>query len=297
MHGFRAACVAIAILLALSAGHHTGVVMTQAEAASQTREVTFPWKGTDDEAVSNIAVGSLRESLLMWLKTERGVHAETLLVSIGSIAGFAALTASLPRVESRDIPLPAGADKSISGEALGNHLRESGLILMATAKSGEKYYFGDLINGYLVQQVTTVDIPLWNLIAGVAIQGGVKPAELPDYKEMFGHTARAIGTPEFGSGKAIKQHPPQLGARQALDLFWPRAKFIMTRTDGPGPAQGRSVPVKYWPFVTAMVAQQFVSQAKDVVDPRVGVALVMEAAIAMSKVDPAAVPQTLPQAQ
>ena len=46
-----------------------------------------------------------------------------------------------------------------------------------------------------------------------------------------------------------------------------------------------------------MVAQQFVSQAKDVVDPRVGVALVMEAAIAMSKVDPAAVPQTLPQAQ
>ncbi|HEY3680885.1 MAG TPA: hypothetical protein VGL45_19385 [Bradyrhizobium sp.] len=53
----------------------------------QIRAFVLPWKDSDDEVVVNVAIGSLRESLLAWLKTERGVHIETLLCSIGALAG------------------------------------------------------------------------------------------------------------------------------------------------------------------------------------------------------------------
>jgi hypothetical protein len=70
-------------------------------------------------------------------------------------------------------------------------------------------------------------------------------------------------------------------------------KFIFTRTDGPGPAAGNSVATAHWPIVAALIAQQFVTMAKDTLDPRLSVALIMEPAIAMSKVDPTTVPQAL----
>jgi hypothetical protein len=82
--------------------------------------------------------------------------------------------------------------------------------------------------------------------------------------------------------------------RQALDMFWPRTKFILTRTDGPGPARGRNVPPEYWPLALDLVARHFLILTKDTLDPRIGIALLMESAIAMSKVEPKTVPQTVP---
>jgi hypothetical protein len=43
-----------------------------------------------------------------------------------------------------------------------------------------------------------------------------------------------------------------------------------------------------------MVAQQFVTMTKDTLDPRIGLALLMESAIAMSKVDPKTVSDQKP---
>jgi hypothetical protein len=48
-------------------------------------------------------------------------------------------------------------------------------------------------------------------------------------------------------------------------------------------------------LINALVAQQFVTMTKDTLDPRIGLALLMESAIAMSKVDPKTVPQTVPE--
>jgi hypothetical protein len=47
---------------------------------------------------------------------------------------------------------------------------------------------------------------------------------------------------------------------------------------------------EYWPLITALVARQFVLMTKDTIDPRAGVALIMESAVVMSKVDPARIP-------
>ena len=262
--------------------------------ADQMRSFEYPWKNTDDEIVANLALGSLRESLLMWLKTERGVHAETLLVSIGALAGFAAQTAALERARRREIPLAPGSDVTISNEDLSKHLRKSGLLLNLTTKSGEVLHLGDLLNGYLVPQATSEAYTLWGLAAAAAIGVGVQPAELPDYHAMFQHVVESMDTPEFGIAQVAKEHRPHITPRQALDIFWPRAKYILTRTDGPGPAQGCNVPLRYWPPVIDVVAAQLVIQTKDVLDPRVGLALLMESAIAMSKVDAKTVPQTAP---
>jgi hypothetical protein len=257
----------------------------------QTRPFAFPWKGTDDEAPVNLAIGSLGNSLLAWLKTERGgVHMETLLCSIGALAGFAAQTAAFHRVEKRDFP---GADPQMATAAMAEHLRKANLMVVANTKSGESFYFGDLINGYIVPQPTN-DYALWNFVAAAAIEAGLAAAELPDYRIMFQFAAQSVGTPEFGVPRVAKEHQPQLAPRAALNLFWPRARFILTREDGPGPAHGRHVPPRYWPLVIDLVARQCLLMSKGTLDLKVGVALLMESAIAMSKIDPKTVPQVMP---
>jgi hypothetical protein len=52
------------------------------------------------------------------------------------------------------------------------------------------------------------------------------------------------------------------------------------------------VPEAHWPLVMALVAQQFIKTAKGTLDPRLSFSLIMESAIAMSKVDPDTIPQT-----
>lgn len=57
--------------------------------SEQPSKVELPWaKSGEDEITTNFAIGSLRESLLKWLKDSRGIHAETLMVVIGALAGL-----------------------------------------------------------------------------------------------------------------------------------------------------------------------------------------------------------------
>ena len=269
--------------------------MAHAQGSDQVRALQLPWKGTDDEIVVNLAIGSLRESLMQWLTSERGVHAETLLVSIGAIAGFAAQCAVNERIRKREIP---GASKEMSSPDLGKLMYDRKLSMQVTTKSGESYYFGDLINGYMVWQSTTLDAPLFALLASAAIEAGVKPDQLPDVNPMFAHASQTIGTPEYGILHPPAPLSPHLTPRQALECFWPRVKFIFERTDGQGivePAKGRNVRPEYWPLISALVARQILLLTKDTIDPRVGLALIMESAIVMSKIDPKTVPHDRPE--
>ncbi len=181
------------------------------EPAPQTRPFVLPWKDTDDDIAVNLAIGGLRDSILSWLKTERGVHVETLLSTVGALAGFAGQTEAFARVARREVP---GVDAGMSAAALAEHLRTANLMVMANTKSGEAFYFGDLINGYLVPQATN-DYSLWNFAAAAAIEAGVKPAELPDCREIFRFVAQAVGNPEFGVPRVAKEHQPHLTPRQA----------------------------------------------------------------------------------
>jgi hypothetical protein len=292
LRAIRAA--ALTFVGALTAAVPTGATVAHAAGSNQPQPIRYPWAGTDDLIAVNLATGSLRESLIMWLTSERGVHAETLLVSIGAIAGFAAQAAVNERIKNRDIP---GATKDMPRLELSKLMHDRGLAVSVTGKSGEKYYFGDLINGYMVKQSTTVDYHLFGILAGAAMQSGVKYEELPDCIPMFDRASKTIGTPEFGILNPPKPLSPQFTPREALDRFWPEVKFIFERTDGQGgvpPAIGHNVKPEYWPLVSALVAQQLLLYTKDTIDPRVAVALIMESAIVMSKIDPETVPQQRP---
>jgi hypothetical protein len=241
----------------------------------------FPWEQDQDATIiANLAIGSLRDSLLKWLTSERGVHAETLLVSIGALAGFAAPSAAFRSIGPPGTPVPK--DAIVTAEA-----------------GGETYYFGDRINGYLVRQAGENRFPLWGYIAAAALEAGLAESKMPDVREMFGHVAKTVGTPDFGIPRAPKEHPTHLTPRKALEAFWPGAKELLSNADGVlvrglsglEDLRGTGVAEEHWPLVIALVARQFIIMAKDTLDPRISLSLVMESAIAMSKVDPKTIPQ------
>ena len=161
-------------------------------------------------------------------------------------------------------------------------------IVEVKGKDGQTYYFGDLINSFLAASAGPASRPffVWGYLAGVAINSGVPPAELPDINEMFRHSASTVGTPEFGIPRAPANLKPMLTPRQAVDRLWPAVRTGLARIDEPGTG-GRGIDVEHWPIV----AQQLIDQTKGVVDVKVGLRLVMESAISMSKIDPRSVPQ------
>jgi hypothetical protein len=238
----------------------------------------LPWDG-DGEIIANLTIGSLRDSILKWLTGDRGVHAETLMVTIGALAGFAAQNAALRSLGPPGTPIPNGA-------------------LAVAEAGGEKYYFGDRINGHLIRQTGESKYPLWGYIAAAALEAGMAQRDMPDASEMFGHVARTVGTPQFGIPRAPRKHPFHLTPRVALEGFWPGTKALLSNADDvllrgltSLPLHGTSVAEEHWPLIAALVARQFILMARDTLDPRIALSLVMESAIAMSKVDPKTIPQ------
>src|ERR1041384_3176687 len=174
--------VAALTLVGPLAAASTGDRMARAAKSGRTEAIRYPWTNTDDEIIVNLAIGNLRDTLIKRLTGERGVHAETLLVSIGAVAGFAAQVAVEERIKNRDIP---GATKDMPRAELSKLMYDRGYAVVVKAKSGEEYQFGDLINGYLVHQATTVNYHLFGILAAAAVEAGAKHEALPDPIPVF----------------------------------------------------------------------------------------------------------------
>jgi hypothetical protein len=246
------------------------MVEANPDAPHRRVSVALPWM-PDGEIEANLAIGSLRDSLLAWLTTDRGVHVETLMTVVGSLAGFAAQQAVWDQIRKAGKPVPKDG------------------FAVATTASGEKFYFGDLLNGYLIPEGAR-DWTLWGFAAAAAVEAGLPETALPDYADIFAHVTRTIGTLDFGIPRVSEDHRPHIMPKAALGTFWPRAKSILERTDGPGP-DPKGVAVEHWPAVIGLVARQFILMSKGALDPGLSLRLVMESAIAMSKIDPETVPK------
>lgn len=234
----------------------------------------LPWDkdGAGDAIPANNATNCLREFLLASLTTEQGIHAETLMVVVGALAGFSAQHAVWETFIKPGKPIPPGGFQDIR------------------ARNGEIFYSGELVNGFLTPQ-PGADYPIWALIAGAAVQAGAPRSELPNYREILSHVERTVGAPEFGLPRTPEGHRPGATPLDALNVFWPQTKMILSRTDFPG-AAGVILPPEHWPSVIGSVAQQYIALTKDVLDPRLSMRLIMEAAAPMSKVNPDTVRQT-----
>lgn len=227
------------------------------------------WSG-DDETLGNMAIGHVRDNLMAFMKNERGIHAESLMVAIGALAGHAALHATFAVAAAE----PAKAS----------------LVTVETS-DGATYYAGDTLNAFLIPENPEI-VSLWGLIAAAALALGVPQAELPDYVGIFRRAATTLGTPAFGQVDVPENHTPGATPRQFLDAFWPSIRRLLGWSN-PTLAGGHTLPTRYWPYVFGMVARQYIEMTRDVLDPRLSLRLIMEAAIPMSKVDPKTVPQEL----
>ncbi len=228
-----------------------------------TRIETVPWRPRS-YVRGNLAISNLSENLIQALTNEQGIHPETLLVAIGTIVGAAAQNAVLDEVR-RDPQLEK-------------------MIKVTDTESGDKYLFSDLLNAHLAPHAGLERFTLWPVLEEAALQCGVPSGQLPHFEPMFTGVANAIGKPEFGYPDVPADHRPAFGARDAMNALWPFARDVLLQPPPPGVAEDEPLlTVQHWPAIAAVVSARLLKQSKDVLDPRLGVVLVMEPAIAASK--------------
>jgi hypothetical protein len=233
---------------------------------------TFPWS-EDSPIKGNLAIGNLRENLKRLLTDTRGIHVETLLTAIGSIAGFAAQNAFWAKTHLTPASVPE--------TGLGSQL------VVVRLKTGERLFFGDGINSYLAGGVGPAErLFLWSFVQGALVQLGLPLNQQPDVRMMFSRVSKTVGAEEFGFPDVPSSHRPRSSAVTLVRLLWPHTQAILKLKPPPGVATSEDdLDESYWPFVSFIVASQLLMFTRDHVPPGVAATLVMESAIAASKLD------------
>jgi len=209
------------------------------------------------------ALGRSIAALLMakQIKQAGRIHPETILTEIGALAGFAVQICI-----RKAIIAPQKLDPNK-------------ILVEVMSKGGEKFYFSDLMNWMLFENVSEPPYSLWAYVSAV-VPEAARPL-LPDLAEIVSHAARTVGTRRYGIPRLPPAHMPQKLPRAALDEHWRvvQHEFVVSKR---GPAE--------WPYDLAWAAQWQMVTNRDQLDLPLAAAIVMEAAIPMSKIDPASVP-------
>ena len=193
------------------------------------------------------AAVAVLERVFEWETSERGVHLEGAVVTLGALAGKACQVAVLTGIIEKD-PVYKGMS-----------------VADVTAADGTEYIFGDAINRPLVESTYSV----WSLVAGAANSLG---ATVPDVTELFQHAAASVGTAEFGI------------PRYAEGTYAERPVTYLPRFDELLPIIRASAPdAQQWPIVFGIAIQQLFAIVGKDFDLTVLTRIFMDAAIAMSK--------------
>ncbi len=228
-----------------------------------TAAQTYPWQDDPDGILCNFAFGDLAHNLAPRLVVDGRIHAETYLTAAGAIAGMAAQTALFQTRPGREE------------------------VFVVTSSAGGKYYFGDPLNRMLMADgAAQADFRVWNVAAGTATSLGVPASDLPSVDDMFGHVTDSLGQKHEGYA-SVPGHHALVPVGPLLGLVWPFAAHCLNGklssanlSSGPKPA-----PVKWWPAITAWVASRAIKDVSDVLDPKIALVVLMEAAIHASKLD------------
>jgi hypothetical protein len=226
----------------------------------------FPWKHSEDETACNLAYGHLVHNLMERCADENGIHAETCVAAFGAVAGFAAQRALFARMAAdRDDPAR-------------NEMR------LVTTAMGGRFIFGEPLNQMFFAHDDRELHRLWPLAAGAAVAAGV--ADPPEPTEFFAHVSRALGSEAEGWPSTPAPHRPHLACVPLLKAAWPIAKPCLTGELSGLPAELGTAPRSFWPAITAHAAGTALRKTATVLDPRIGLTILMESAIYASKVDP-----------
>jgi hypothetical protein len=196
--------------------------------------------------------------LMRELKDERGIHCETILTAIGALAGYAAQQALW------------------EGMVKPGKLAITEAFKVVETNSGATYFFGDALDTMLAS-LEPKHLSVWKIVAGGTLASGGD--HLPDMGNLLRHCAATAGTSAFGLPRLPDDHLPSILPRAALERFWPGARLLLALAE----------PL-HWPLHMASAAQKLMQAMKGSIPPDLAVRIVMEAAVPMSRVDPATVP-------
>jgi len=181
----------------------------------------------------------------------RGVHLDSMLMTLGALGGYACQAAVRAVAAAQGVP-------------------EERVFVVMFGADGKRYFYGDELNKPLLESQAS----LWSMAAGRARKLGC--TRFPDVAEIAKHVASTVGTNAFGkprvpAGMHLFDEPVTILAR-LWPAIQPEAAWFCT-----GPAE--------WPMLFGFAIQDLFERAKDAAPVENALALVMECAIPMSKVD------------
>jgi hypothetical protein len=239
---------------------------------SRLREITYPWTGKPEQLACNMALGNFANNVKRRLVVDGRLHAETLMVGIGAVAGFSAQCAF---------------GKTMVETGRAQQGRDFHVI---TAADGKSYMFGDALNGLLISGVPGQPerLTLGSLMAGAATQAGISIPDIPQVAPLFLAVAASVRDGRFGVIDRPDGHAPHVQPLPILNILWPVARKCLTGTV-PGDRDWGAAAVEHWPLISSLAARSYFLEIAPVLDPRIAFNLLMEAAIIASKIQPGTV--------
>jgi hypothetical protein len=230
-----------------AAFRHVDPERWEAELLERVRELT------PEEPLAGARIGGkeLAARLIAAMSVNEEAHVPSLMCAAGALAGYSCQAAV------RAINRICGLDE------------RANMQIVQTA-DGECFYFGDLLNKYLAEG----EICVWSLVAGGAQSCGC--TDYPDLESIFRHVASTVGTESFGMPRICKIHRAEELPRAYLERIWPQLSPMVSRFCT-NPA--------HWPMMHGLAIQDLFVQTQHLLEPRVSLQIIMEAAIPMSKVD------------
>jgi len=192
--------------------------------------------------------------LMNAMQDEKGVQIESLLSLLGALAGFACQMSARAQMHG---------NSSMNKE-----------IIKIDCEDGTSYFMGDAINRPLAESQYSV----WSMLCGAAESNGAKPQDRPDLHALFKHVTSTLGSAEFGQPRLPSGFPASDTPFNYLKNFWPALHPIIERYCA-SPAE--------WPIAYAFAIQDVIDQASATTPGYTAVAIAMESAVPMSKIDPA----------
>jgi hypothetical protein len=200
---------------------------------------------------AKIGSKELTQRLLSALKSERGVHVESLLCALGALAGYA-------------------CQASVRSDGVAQGLKEKEIFMVVGTASGKHYFFGDKLNAPLAESKLSV----WSISGGGAQKAGCEI--LPDVSEIFKHVTDSIGKESFGKPRVPSKHVAAELPIVYVQTLWPLVLPLLTEF---------CKKPEHWPILVSLSIQEVISMGKGVVEPCLALTLVMESAVPMSKVN------------
>ncbi len=206
---------------------------------------------TDPLIGAKLGSREITQRLLSAMKGERGVHIESLLCALGSVAGYA-------------------CQASVRAQAISRELPETSLFTVVKTHDGKTFYFGDNLNKPLAESQYSV----WSLAAAGAQDAGCKVP--PSVESVFKYTSETVGSDKFGKPRIPPGHAAQDIPINYVKALWPALSPTIKRF---------CVNPEHWPILLGISIQEVIEMGKQTLDPCISLQIVMESAIPMSKIE------------